>query len=94
MHKSSCLLYHKKSRLLNFFCSISCVFSDLVGYQNKVYNVRILELWFSTLITYGNYLGNVKKMLIPGSHPSKFHLIGLGCGLVLSSLGDVILLCR
>ena len=34
---------------------------DLVGYQNQVYNVRILELWFSTLITCGNYLGNIKK---------------------------------
>lgn len=73
MHKSSCLLYHKKSRLLKFFCSISCVFCDLVGYQsvlwfcdlvgyqNQVYNVRILQLWFSTLITCGNYLGKLKN---------------------------------
>lgn len=61
--KSYCVVSYEKSRLLNFFYCMSCVclWFLFVGYWNQVYTVRILELWFATLITYGNHLGNFQK---------------------------------
>lgn len=90
MHKSSCLLYHKKADCLVFLLPIMCV-CDLVGYQNQVYNVRILELWFSTLITCGNYLGNIKKCWYLGATLPSFIWLVWGVAWASVPLSDVIL---
>ena len=47
--------------------SCVCLWLLFVGYRNQVYTVRILELWFATLVTCGDHLGNFQKFAGAGA---------------------------